>query len=93
MTATSTVQARIDSELKEEAEEILRDIGLSISDGMRIFLRQVVNTRGLPFQPTTRPAIEITRDALREDLSEAPKFTNTADLFAYLSESDEPIDD
>lgn len=45
------VQTRIDSKSKEEAEVILKKMGMSLSDGIRIFIHQVINDRALPFKP------------------------------------------
>jgi DNA-damage-inducible protein J len=47
---TTDVRCRIDEELKERATEVLSACGLSISDALRLFLRQVVATQGLPFE-------------------------------------------
>jgi len=47
---TTDVRCRIDEELKARATEILNACGLSLSDAMRLFLRQVVTTQGLPFE-------------------------------------------
>nr|VFK20620.1 MAG: DNA-damage-inducible protein J [Candidatus Kentron sp. LPFa]VFK68516.1 MAG: DNA-damage-inducible protein J [Candidatus Kentron sp. UNK]VFK73616.1 MAG: DNA-damage-inducible protein J [Candidatus Kentron sp. UNK] len=43
------VQSKVEPELKKSAEDILSQIGLSMSDALRIFLKQVVFQRGLPF--------------------------------------------
>jgi len=58
MEATTAVQIRIKTELKEKSEKILQGMGLNISDGLRLFLQQVVNSNGLPFQPTVKPNAE-----------------------------------
>ena len=47
---TTDVRCRIDEDLKAQATEVLSACGLSISDAMRLFLRQVVATKGLPFE-------------------------------------------
>jgi addiction module RelB/DinJ family antitoxin len=44
------VRARIDLELKDQAEAILKANELGISDAIRLFLRQVVRHGGLPFE-------------------------------------------
>jgi len=49
-----TVQARVTPELKKEAETILADMGMTTAEAIRIFLNQVVNSGGLPFQPTAK---------------------------------------
>lgn len=63
---TVAIQARVKKELKEEAEEILDAMGLTLSDGVRLFLQQVVNTGSLPFQPTIKQPNAETIAAMNE---------------------------
>ena len=44
------IRTRVTSDLKAEAVEILQDCGLNVSDAVRLFLKQVVTHRGLPFE-------------------------------------------
>ncbi|MFT3906026.1 MAG: type II toxin-antitoxin system RelB/DinJ family antitoxin [Steroidobacteraceae bacterium] len=46
---TEIVRARIDANLKADAGEVLHGLGLEMSDAIRLFLRQLVQHRGLPF--------------------------------------------
>ncbi len=46
---TSEVRTRLSPELKQAATSILADCGLNLSDAYRLFLKQVVHHRGLPF--------------------------------------------
>lgn len=50
MARTETIRARVEPALKSEAEAILKKVGLSSSEAMRLFLYQVVQQRGLPFE-------------------------------------------
>ena len=50
MARTETIRARVEPELKSEAEAILKEVGLSSSEAMRLFLFQIVRQRGLPFE-------------------------------------------
>ena len=50
MARTETIRARVEPARKSEAEAILKKIGLSSSEAMRMFLYQVVQQRGLPFE-------------------------------------------
>ncbi len=43
------VHSRIDENVKEKASFILEAIGLSISDAIRLFLKQIILARGMPF--------------------------------------------
>ena len=47
---TITIQTRIDTTLKKNAENILSSIGLDITSAIRLFLTQCVVQRRLPFQ-------------------------------------------
>ena len=47
---TVDVRSRVEPELKREAAAILKGAGLDISTAIRLFLRSVVETGGLPLQ-------------------------------------------
>lgn len=49
MSKTSTVRARIEPELKEEVESLFHDLGLSVTEAINIFYKQVQLRHGLPF--------------------------------------------
>ena len=46
---TSSIYARIEPELKEQAEAVLEQLGIPMSNAIGLFLRQVVLQRGIPF--------------------------------------------
>ena len=50
MAATAFVRARIDEKLKEEAAAVLADMGLTVSDVVRIVLTKVAKEKALPFE-------------------------------------------
>lgn len=50
--ATSTINIRMDSELKCEMDEISSDIGLTTTAVFNVFARQFVAHRGFPFAVT-----------------------------------------
>lgn len=49
MGKTSTVYVHIDTELKEHAEEILSQLGISPASAIQMFYSQIVLQRGMPF--------------------------------------------
>ena len=58
MANTSAVYARIDSNLKESAESILQQLGISPSSAIQMLYSQIVLTRGLPLDlrlPSRKP--------------------------------------
>ena len=50
MAKDANVFARVDASLKEEAERILAQLGMPMSNAINVFLNQVVLRRGLPFE-------------------------------------------
>jgi DNA-damage-inducible protein J len=46
---TAAVHARIEPQTKEKAEEILRSLGLTPTEAIRIFYKQISLRGGLPF--------------------------------------------
>ena len=49
MARTAMINARTERELKEEVEGILQSLGMSTTEAINIFFRQVKLRRGLPF--------------------------------------------
>ena len=50
MSKTATVRARIEPDLKEEVEDLFHELGLSTTDAINIFYRQVKLRHGFPFE-------------------------------------------
>ena len=49
MTKTSTIRARIEPDLKDKAEQVFRKLGLTSTQAIRLFYKQVELRNGLPF--------------------------------------------
>lgn len=49
MAKTTSIFARVEPEIKEQAEMVLNKLGIPMSNAVNIFLRQVVLQNGLPF--------------------------------------------
>ena len=64
MGKTGYITARVEPKLKAQAGRVLEKVGVSTSDAITMFLRQVVMQQGLPFEPRI-PNAE-TRKALEE---------------------------
>ena len=80
---TVTVQARINPDLKEQADALFAALGLSTADAIRLFLQQSVNAGGLPFQPSVKRPNADTLAALAElEQGGGQRFQSTTVLFA-----------
>ncbi len=64
MSKSARIEARIDEDLKEAAEAVFTQLGMSPSEAIRIFYRQVELHNGLPFD--VRIPNEATREAIEE---------------------------
>jgi DNA-damage-inducible protein J len=80
MTKTAMVRARMEPALKNDAEEVLAEVGLSPTEAIRLFYRQVSLHKGLPFEVRV-PNAE-TRAAMRQVRArkKLKSFKNTSDL-------------
>ena len=48
MARTANVFARVEPELKEQAEDILQQLGIPMSNAVGMFLKQIVLQKGIP---------------------------------------------
>ena len=68
------VQARIDPKIKQDAADVLGEMGLSISDAVRIMLTKTAKERNFPFEirhpnAVSIAALEEAKAGLTEDFS------------------------
>ena len=49
MSKSATVRARVEPKLKQEAERVFETLGLSATQAVTLFYRQVTLRKGLPF--------------------------------------------
>ena len=87
MAATAFVRARIDEALKDEAAEVLAEMGLTVSDVVRMTLTRVAKDRALPFElkvpnAETRASMEESRAMMQKRqarFADAPELFNALD--------------
>jgi DNA-damage-inducible protein J len=84
MAKTAVISARIDPDLKYNAERVFGELGLTVSQAITLFYRQVDLHRGLPF--SVRIPNETTRKALEEARARRnlESFDSVDDLFEDL---------
>lgn len=61
------VTARVEPEIKEQAEAILAQLGISASNGINMFYRQVIQWRGLPFRPSISACRPLSLDEMTKE--------------------------
>ncbi len=64
--ATTNINVRVDTELKQSAEALFDDLGLSMSAAITMFLKSAVSHDGIPFEVRRFTPNAETRAALAE---------------------------
>ncbi|MBQ3426761.1 MAG: type II toxin-antitoxin system RelB/DinJ family antitoxin [Clostridia bacterium] len=79
--ATIPTTIRIDKDVKAEASELLKELGLDMSTAVNMFLHQLILRNGLPFSVTV-PSRE---QELLESFAEAKKLSRDPNTKRYSS--------
>ncbi|HZZ61862.1 MAG TPA: type II toxin-antitoxin system RelB/DinJ family antitoxin [Roseiarcus sp.] len=88
MPADDIVRARIDHATKERAAAALAEMGLSISDAIRLLMLRIADERRLPFAVKAPNAT--TRKAIAElESGRGKAFSTVTDLMADLRHEDD----
>jgi DNA-damage-inducible protein J len=83
MAENAVVRSRVSAEVKEQATAVLEDLGLTVSDLMRITLTRVAKEGAIPFELNPN---KLTRDTLRKSArgEEVHRAKDADDLFDQL---------
>jgi len=64
--ATTNINVRVDTELKQSAEALFNDLGLNMSSAITMFLKSAVSHDGIPFDVKRMTPNAVTKAALAE---------------------------
>ncbi|PIX48036.1 MAG: type II toxin-antitoxin system antitoxin, RelB/DinJ family [Armatimonadetes bacterium CG_4_10_14_3_um_filter_66_18] len=84
MSKTATVRARLEPQLKEHAESIFRRLGLSATQAITMFYRQVELREGLPFDVAVPNAVTKRTLSATDAARELVVCEDADDMFAKL---------
>jgi len=84
MVATAFVRARIDETLKAEAAIVLAELGLTVSDVVRIVLTKVAKDKALPFEMRVPNKLTVQTLEKSERGMDVHKAKDADDLFDQL---------
>lgn len=87
--ATTNINVRVDSALKQEAEALFNDLGLSMSSAINMFLRSAVMHDGIPFEVKRQTPNAETKAAL----DEYEEMKKHPDQYKRYESFDEVLDD
>ena len=75
-TRTANVTARVEPEIKEQAEAVMTKLGIPVSTAINMFYREIILWNGLPFRPSIPTTIPKALDEI-----------NREEFYAIMTES------
>lgn len=96
MAKTATITARIDPNLKEHAESVFKELGLTTSQAIALFYKQVELQQGLPFEvrlvgpPTVQATPVLRESSIRGKYAYVP---TSADEFARRKQNEKALEE
>ena len=81
MAMDSTVQIRMNNEVKTQVEALYRGLGTSFAEAVRIFAQQSLREGGLPFRPSLKTWEEMTDAEIDAKLMKSEKDLATGAVY------------
>ena len=82
----TSMSIRLDSEVKEQAQQVFSNLGMDMTTAINIFLRQAIQYQGLPFNvrlDESRKLLEVLTD-LDQNRNMSQSFESVSDLMEDL---------
>ena len=82
----TSMSIRLDSEVKEQAQQVFNNLGMDMTTAINIFLRQAIQYQGLPFDvrlDESRRLLEVLTD-LDQNRNMSQSFESVSDLMEDL---------
>lgn len=87
MAKTANLYARIEPEVKEQAENILAELGIPASNAINMFYKQIILQRGLPFDVKIPASRHVDSSVLSDAEMDAELEKGYADMKAGRTKS------
>lgn len=71
MSMDTTLQVRMNGQIKNNVEELYRSLGTSFAEAVRIFAQQSLLAGGMPFRPTLKPWEDFTEADMDHKLADS----------------------
>jgi DNA-damage-inducible protein J len=87
MTKTAIVQARMEPKLKQEADAILKSLGINATTAITLFYTQLVRHNGIPLElkVPNEETLEAMREVRNQDfVKNAKRYANSEELFSDM---------
>ena len=89
---SSTIQVRVDDDLKQKSDNLFRELGTDTTSAVRIFLTQAVAHNGFPFEikkVSANPCAAMSEDEILQKLEKSRKHASQG----VVRNADEVISD
>ena len=86
-TTKSSVQVRLDEDLKKNAESIFHNLGVDAPTAIRMFFRKVVATRSIPFSVSEESPYHFTPEEEQDILNACNPAHEDSDVVAVTTSS------
>ena len=88
----TTIQIRIDERTKRDSAKILEAVGLDLSAAIKVYLKQIVISKGIPFPIVTSNGLTVQEEAeilkaskeAKQGKNLSPAFKTAKAAIAYL---------
>lgn len=89
--STTNISIHVDSELKNKADILFNELGMTLSTALNIFLRQSLREGGIPFsinllQPNTHTIAAMQEGLIISDCPKAKSYPRVSELLSDLDE-------
>lgn len=96
MAKTSSIHIRVDPEVKEQVENILDTLGMTATEAINIYLKQIILNYGIPFEIKNPQFNDEMLEAIKEaeDIEKHPEnYKSYHDIYEIIEEieNDETI--
>jgi len=69
--SSRTIQLRVDAQTKEDAESVFQDLGINMSQAIKLFLKQVSLKKAIPFSVTLTSSIPYVDEKVENEIGQA----------------------
>ncbi|WP_031548452.1 type II toxin-antitoxin system RelB/DinJ family antitoxin [Oribacterium sp. FC2011] len=84
---SSTITIRVEENVKKEANNIFKEVGMDMSTAINIYLKQVIRSKGIPFPISADIPNAVTLNAIKEaEKGEMASFSSIDELMEDLND-------
>ena len=84
---SSTITVRVDDNVKKEASDIFKEVGMDMSTAINVYLKQVIRSNGIPFQVSADIPNAVTLRAIAEaEKGKMESFSSIDELMEDLND-------